>query len=295
MVKAQYDPSFSHYYDLEASFNPASVGKEQRLNVAAAYALDMAGFENNPQTMYASADMPVYFLRNRHGVGVQFMKDQIGLFTHQRLAVQYSLKKRLLKGMLGIGVQLGILNEGFDGTKVDVEDSGDPAFATTDVNGNGLDVGLGLYYVHGPWFVGTSVLHVNSPKIEMGETNELQVDPTYYLTGGYNIRLRNPFLTIKPSMLLKYDGATWRGDLTCRLVYATDKKTLYGGVACSPTNSVTFLIGGKIYGIMLGYGYELYTSALEPGNGSHELYIGYQTDINFVKKGRNKHKSVRIL
>lgn len=47
-VRAQYDPSYSHYFDMEPSFNPAAVGKQSKLNVTAAYALDMAGFEHNP-------------------------------------------------------------------------------------------------------------------------------------------------------------------------------------------------------------------------------------------------------
>ena len=55
------------------------------------------------------------------------------------------------------------------------------------------------------------------------------------------------------------------------------------------------LVGGSFHGIVLGYSYEFYTSGLNPGNGSHELFVGYQQDINLVKKGKNKHKSVRIL
>jgi len=43
VVKAQYDPSFSHYFDMETSFNPAAAGKQPKINVTAAYALDMAG------------------------------------------------------------------------------------------------------------------------------------------------------------------------------------------------------------------------------------------------------------
>ena len=39
----------------------------------------------------------------------------------------------------------------------------------------------------------------------------------------------------------------------------------------------------------------LIATGISFGNGSHELFINYQTDINLVKKGRNKHKSVRIL
>lgn len=292
---AQYDVSFSHYWDLEPYFNPGSIGKQQKLNVAAVYALSFAGFENNPRSMYVGADMPLYFLKNHHGVGVSMLNDQIGLFTHQRLAVQYAYKHRLFGGMLSAGVQLGFLSEGFDGSKLDVEDSGDPALSGSDVNGSAFDVGFGLYYTRGPWYLGLSAQHVTSPLVELGETNELQIDPTYYLTGGYNIKLRNPFLIIHPSVLVRTDGVAWRGDVSGRLVYSNDKKVLYGGLSYSPTNSVTVLVGGRFHGIHIGYSYEVYTSGISIGNGSHELILGYQADINLFKKRRNKHKSVRIL
>ncbi len=107
--------------------------------------------------------------------------------------------------------------------------------------------------------------------------------------------MRNPFLTIHPSVLLRTDGVAWRGDITGRLVYTNGKKMLYGGVGYSPDHSVTFMVGGSFHGIVAGYSYELYTSSIDPGNGSHELFVGYKIDINLVKKGKNKHKSVRIL
>lgn len=280
---------------MEPSFNPAAVGKESKLNVDVAYAMDLAGFEHNPQTMYGAADIPFYAMKAYHGAGVQFMNDRIGVFTHQRLALQYSLKMKLLKGQLGIGVQAGLLSEGLDGSKLDLEDSNDPAFSTSQVDGQGLDVAVGLYYKRGPWYVGASAQHVNAPLVELGETNELKVDPAFYLTGGYNIKLRNPLLSIKSSFLVRSDGVGYRGDVTGRLVYQYEKKTMYAGLSYSPTNSVTLLIGGVVQGIMLGYSYEYYTSAINPGNGSHELHIGYQMDINLFKKGRNRHQSVRIL
>lgn len=292
---AQYDVSFSHYWDLEPYFNPGAVGKQQKLNIAAAYAMSFAGFENNPRSMYVGADMPLYFLKNYHGVGLSLLNDQIGLFTHQRLAVQYAYKHRLFGGMISAGVQLGLLSEGFDGSKVDVEDSGDPALATSDVNGSAFDIGFGLYYSRGPWYVGVSAQHITSPLVTLGETSELQIDPTFYLTGGYNIKLRNPFLTIHPSVLVRTDGVEWRGDVSGRLVYTNDNKVLYGGVSYSPTNSVTVLVGGSFHGVHIGYSYEVYTSGISIGNGSHELIIGYQVDVNMFKNGRNKHKSVRIL
>jgi type IX secretion system PorP/SprF family membrane protein len=291
---AQYDVSFSHYFDMEPSFNPGAVGKQAKLNVNAAYALDFTGFEHNPRTMYLAGDMPVYFAKAYHGVGVQLMNDKIGLFTHQRLALQYAYKHKLAGGTVSVGAQLGFLSETFNGSKVDLGESSDPVFSMTDVSGSGIDLGLGLYYAHGPWYMGLSAQHLNAPKVEMGN-NKLAIDPTYYLTGGYNIKLRNPFITINPSVLVRTDGSAYRADITGRLVYTHEAKLMYGGVSYSPTNSVTFMFGGSFHGIIIGYSYELYTSAINPGNGSHELFVGYQTDINLVKKGKNKHKSVRIL
>lgn len=294
-VRAQYDASFSHYWALEPVFNPAAVGKEQKLNIAAAYAKSMAGFENSPATMYAGADIPLYFLRTYHGVGLQFMNDEIGLFSHKRFVLQYALKFKLFGGMISAGVNVGLLSEGFDGGSVDTETPDDPAFPSSDATGTGVDIGVGLYYSHRNWYVGLSALHLNSPSMDIGDAQTFNVDATYYLTGGYNIKLRNPFLSIHPSALVRYDGTAYRGDVTARLKYTNDKKVMYAGLAYSPTNSVTVMVGGNFHGVSLGYSYEVYTSAISIGNGSHEIFIGYQMDMNLGKKGRNKHKSVRLL
>ena len=294
-ARAQYDASFSHYWDLEPYFNPAAVGKQPKLNVVGAYAISMAGFENNPRTMYVGADMPFYLIGAYHGAGVSLLNDQIGLFTNQRIALQYAYKHKLFGGTISVGAQFGFVNEQFDGSKVDLGEAGDPAFATSDVNGNSMDLAAGLYYTHGRWYAGISAQHLTSPLVELGETNELQIDPTFYLTGGYNIKLRSPFVTIPTSVLVRTDGKAYRADVTARVVYTNDKKMMYAGVSYSPTNSVTAVIGGMFHGINLSYSYEMYTSALSIGNGSHELTVGYQTNLNLFKKGKNKHKSVRIL
>ncbi len=294
-VRAQYDPSFSHYFDMEPSFNAASVGKDSKLNINAAYNLSLAGFDNNPKTMYASAHTPFAFLKGIHGAGVLFMNDQIGLFKHTRLEVQYAPKFKFLGGVMSIGVQAGLLSENFDGSKLDIENSNDPAFVSSSVTGNSVDLSAGIYYLRGPFSAGLSVQHINAPIIDLGERNEIEVGRTYYFTSGYNIKLRNPFLTIKPSVLVRSDLVGYRADMTGRLVYTSDNRMMYMGFGYSPTNSVTLYVGGNLHGVILGYSYEYYTSGISPINGSHELFLGYQIDINLGKKGKNKHQSVRIL
>ena len=281
-AKAQYDPSFAHYWAMEPSFNPAAVGKQSKINAALAYNITFAGFENNPKTMYAAADMPLYFMKSYHGVGLQLLNDEIGLFSHKRFS-------------LGVGVQLGMLSEQFDGSKVDIENSDDPAIPTSQVTGSGMDIGVGLYYVRGPWYAGLSMLHATNPTVDLGERQTFSIDKTYYFTFGHNIKLKNPFYIIEPSLLAKTDGTAYRVDITGRLKYVNDKKMMYGGLSYSPTNSVTVMVGGMFHGICIGYSYEVYTSAISIGNGSHEVFLGYQTDIDLGKKGRNRHSSVRYL
>lgn len=295
-VWGQQEPSFAHYWAMEPSFNPAAAGKNPVINVTGSYAMGMVGFEHNPKTIYLAGDMPFFVLNAFHGVGLQLVSDDIGLFTHQRVALQYAYKHSLLGGTLSVGIQIGMLSEKFKGSGLDLEDTTDPAFTTTDVTGTALDMAVGLYYKHRHWYAGLSMSHATAPSVELGEKSILNISRTYYLTGGYNIQLRNPLFTIHPSVLARYDGTAYRVDVTARVKYEHEKKMFYAGIAYSPTNSVTALIGGKFQGISLGYSYEAYTnSAIGIGRGSHELFVGYQTTLNFGKKGRNRHQSVRIL
>ena len=293
-ASAQQDVSFAHYWALESSFNPAAIGKTSLINVTGAYAMSMAGFENNPKTMYVAGDMPFYFMNGYHGVGLQLMSDDIGLFKHQHLTAQYAYKLSLLGGTLSIGLQASMLSEKFKGSELDLRED-DPALEKTDVTGTALDLAAGLYFQHRNWYAGLSVQHAMEPEVELGEKTIIDIARTYYFTAGYNIRLHNPFFTIHPSVLARTDGVGYRVDVTARVKYSYEKRLLYAGVAYSPTNSVTALIGGNFHGISIGYSYEAYTSALSFKHGSHELFVGYQTELDLTKKGRNKHQSVRIL
>ena len=76
-ANAQQEPSFSHYWAMEPSFNPAAAGKESKLNVTGAYAMTLTGFEHNPRTMYVAGDMPFMLLNKMHGVGLQLMSVQL--------------------------------------------------------------------------------------------------------------------------------------------------------------------------------------------------------------------------
>lgn len=297
LAYAQYGASFSQYWALRSFYNPAATARDGLLDVQGAYSMQMMGYEDAPATMYAGVDVPVYFLSPRHGAGVGFLNDEAGLFSHKRIHLQYAYHLPLGKGFLSGGLRLGMISQGFDGSGVDLGESGDPSFPTSEVSGAGFDLDFGLEYRRKNWYAGFSMMHCTMPTIELGDEKlqTISIPAVYYLTGGYNIQFENPLYQIQTSAMMRTDFIGYRGDVTARLLYTGSKFHFYGGLSYSPLNSVSFLLGGKVYGVTLGYSYEMYTSGIGALNGSHELTLGYQIDLNLFKKGKNKHKSIRIL
>lgn len=296
-LKAQYDAAFTNYWALQSYFNPAASGLDGKLNIQGGYSMQLTGYENAPATMLATADMPLFFLSPRHGVGLGFMNDKIGLFANKKLYLQYAYHQPLWGGKLSIGARVGFLDETFNGGDVDLGDSGDPAFPTSEVDGMAFDLDFGLRYSHKKWYVGLSSMHLTSPTISLGDDdqNETQVSRLYYLTGGYNVRFRQPKFGLETNAIVRTDLDAWRGDVTARLTYNSEKLYMYGGLSYSPTVSVALLVGTIFHGVKIGYSYEMYTGGIGALNGTHEVVVGYQMDMNIFKKGKNLHKSIRIL
>ncbi|MBR4367356.1 MAG: type IX secretion system membrane protein PorP/SprF [Bacteroidaceae bacterium] len=292
----QMDVQFSDFTSLRSYYNPAAAGTDGLLSVHLAYSMQMAGFEDAPKTMYAGADCPIYFLSPRHGGGASLMSDNAGIFRTQKIAVQYAYNLPIgKKGRLAIGVQPSLLTETIDPKDLELDDPNDPAFPKSEISGNSFDLGAGLFFHHPKFWVGASMQHIMSPQIELGETNFFDFAPSYYFMGGCNIKLKNPFLSLQPSFMVMSDLDSWREDIQCKVTYNNEGKQFWGGVGYSPDISTTFMIGGNFQGISLGYSYQMYTNGINMANGTHEIVLSYQADLDLFKKGRNKHKAVRIL
>lgn len=298
-IKAQSDAHFAYYREVENFYNPAAMNRNTRMNVTGSLAMQMAGYTNAPVSMYIGANSVIPFGKLRNSAGVGLFNETMGLFTNRRLFFNYAYKIGVGKGWMNIGVQGGVMSEEFNGGKLQMETQNDPAFPTGQERGTVGDLGAGMLFVHGEWYVGASAQHLNFPHVEFGKTEgkttEMDIRPTLYLTGGCNIGLRNPLLSVQPSFLVESDLDFYRTDLSVRGTYQYDATLLYLGVSYSPGISVTAMVGGRIRDVLIGYAYEFYTSGVGALNGSHDLMVSWQTDVDFFKKGKNVHKSVRYL
>lgn len=307
-VSAQFDAIYSNYMELPETNNAGAVAQNDMMNLLGAYRLQWAGFSDAPVDMFFSVNTPLSISGTKHGVGLVFSSENIGLFKDQSVLLQYSYKMKLWKGVVGLGLNVGFLSQTFDFSGVDFTGNGgspiegdeyhknDDSYSSSGEgagdNALTFDAGVGAYYSDDEMFVGLSVAHLNSGTTNFGKDSaEMYVPRVFYLTGGYNIPQSNAFYTLKPSTQIRSDFSDFQMDLTCVLEY---DKRIRGGLTYRLGDAFVFLVGMDLFsGLRLGYSYDLPVSKMIVSGGSHEIYLRYSFKPEFSKK--NKYKSDRIL
>ncbi len=279
-------------------YNPAYAGAGGDLNVLALSRLQWLGIEGAPKSFFVNADMPLKIGKTNNGVGLVVFTDGIGLFRNTHVAGQYAYKHNLFGGTLSVGIQLGIVNQSFDGEKVYYPSSQfhqkeDLAIPSTQVSGMGFDINGGIYYSRKNLYAGFGVTHINKPEIQLDEYSYMFLSSTYNLIAGYNIQFSNPLYELQPSVFLKTDMQVFQADITARLQF---NKMFTGGLSWRVNESVVLLLGAQFGGFRFGYAYDYPTTPLfAKTSGSHELVVSYKIKLKKNNSGKNRHKSVRIL
>lgn len=306
---AQMDIQLSQYWAAPSYYNAGAVGQGDKLNILAGTRQQWIGIEGAPSAFWGRVDMPFKILSSHHGVGITFSSGTEGLFSNMVFGAQYAYKYKIKKSYLCIGVQAGIVNQKFDGTKVEIPSSDhhtpageDEDIPTTEIEGLSFDMGLGIYYVHPYFNVGISVTHLTEPTIRYDDSSgsgqnengfEVFVPRQFYFIAGGNIPLKNPLYEIQPSVMVSTDLNVFTAEATVRLRY---NKFFWGGVGYRWNDAVSIMAGAEYKGFILGYSYDLpVTAVLKASSGSHEVFVGYSMKLDLSDKNKTKHKSIRIL
>jgi type IX secretion system PorP/SprF family membrane protein len=304
-AQAQREAQFSQYQMALGYYNPAVAGVSGNLDVVALYRIQWMGWNNAPKTLFATANMPFRFMNKEHGVGVMFTKDEeSSLYATTNIGLQYAYLKKIGKGVLRVGVQLGMLNMSMGGdhllTPVDSlgnPGGDDPAIPTSKVTSKAFDAGLGLYYRTDQWYVGIATTHLLEPEFEEDHAYTY-MSRGYNFIGGYNIRLKNSLVELQPSVFVQTNFNTYTADITAKAVYA---KKYSAGLSWRMNenriaDAIVIMLGAVLGKIEGGYAYDIPLFTMGKGNmGSHELFLKYRLELNKPKTGKSKHKSVRIL
>lgn len=295
-ANAQWDSNISQYWAMKNFYNPSFVGQSNALESSMIHRRQWVGIKNAPVTSVVSVNMPLKLFGKEHGVGVLVNNDKLGLFSNTSFMVQYAYKF-IFKGgkVLNVGLQGGMFNVDFDASGIIIPNSGGAFDASEIPSGGGdkvVDGGLGVSWVTPNYYLGASVSHLWNPSFSLDDNYDSYIARTFYLVGGYNIKLGTPLLELQPSVFYKTDAIFHQVDLTARLNY---KRFLNGGVSWRKDDGFIFLLGFKIRNIEASYSYDLSTSEIgRVSKGTHEIFIKYSVPLSKAKK-RGALKSIRIL
>lgn len=307
-MAAQSDPQLTQYWVVPALYNPAETGTTDFLRIRGGAKLQWVGIKNAPQSFLAVADCPFQIAGKRIGVGANFVSEKLGLFQNLQANIQLSYKFKLLKGQFSIGVEGGYFNSKFKGSDIYVPDGDDyhqpddPALPTTDLTGNAFDLSAGVSYTHKYFSIGVSGLHLLEPTVELTQEGTETADThdfetllgrmLYFTTSG-NIPIKNTLFTLQPSVLVKTDLRMVVPEVTMRATY---NRFLNAGIGYRLNEAVSVMIGAEFKNFFLGYAFDYPLSKINrASSGSHEIIAGYQLKLDFSKKNRNAHRSIRLM
>lgn len=251
---------------------------------------DMEGNNINPETFFLSVDSPVEFLHG--GLGATIHQDELGYTSNVGIELDYSYHTRLWYGDLGIGFNIGFLNQVVDFGSLNPIDGTDPVLEERQGEEQDMVINfsLGAYYkVEGDYYVGvatTRMLQNQAP------TTRYYPRRHYYVMGGYHYQL-TPEYEVTPSIMVTFDGATTQFDLGSVVQY---KDKYWGGVNYRAQDAVSLIAGLYWKDFKFGYSYDLTTSRLAGAGsgGTHELMLGYCFKLE-LEKDNNKYRNTRFL
>lgn len=302
-VLSQSDSQFNHYFRMMGYYNPAYAGKTGELNAYALYRMQWLGMDGNtPRSILVGADMPWKYKKTNHGLGLVILSEKIGLDEDFYVSGQYAYKKKIGKGTLSAGLQVGLMSKSFRGDSIDFGESNehdpDDVIEKVQYDAKGLDVAFGLFYSTDKYYIGVGSTRILEPTLKLGENIERKVARGYNLTAGYNIQTKNPLIELQPSVFVQMSSLMVAGDITARVVY---NKMFNGGLGTRISdngnfNAVILYLGASIKKFQVGYAYEFPTSAISKvSSGSHEFMLTYHLNLNKKDGNKNRHKSIRIL
>ena len=113
-VFSQFEAQLSQYMFHTPTYNPASVGENQMINVSGQHRIQWIGMPGAPQTTYFTLNAPFKSGEKvTHGLGLKFLNDKIGAFTNQSAHLQYAYKRKIGNGTASLGMDLGFVSVGF--------------------------------------------------------------------------------------------------------------------------------------------------------------------------------------
>lgn len=221
-IFSQQEYSFTHYFETNSFYNPASTGSEHGQNITGLFRKQWLGYKGTPTTGGLVYEMELSDLNM--GVGGYVFTDKIGETSLTTVTANYAYNLKLNNELkLAFGIDAGADFISTDYGRMTYWDQNDELITNATASNVVPKVGLGTHLYTDVYYVGLSVprvLNFNSTDFHSINSSTIPMLVShYYLTGGYKFRINDQF-DLKTNTLLKYTkGVTPQADINATCTY----------------------------------------------------------------------------
>lgn len=306
-TQAQWEAPFSQFWTAKSYYNPSFAGETDKVQISGVYKYLWAEVTDAPKHIFLSADMPIEFLGMKHGVGIQTYSNAIGNERNSLFAIQYTSKQKVGRGVLNIGIQVGMNKLNFDAgyvrLAIDSTQNNRKTIKTNPTDKKTIDINAGISWTSKNFHIGVAAMHINQPTFftmntlsdsgnAINDSTFSKIPISYNFMSGCNITLFYP-LEIQPALFVQTNFSDTRLQTVLRGVY---NKKYSAGASWNGKEGYSFFAGVIVQEIEIGYAYDLYRSGIgKESSGSHEVSVRYRFPIDLFKRKPMPHKSIRLL
>ena len=277
--------------------NPAVAGTEPGTVLSSTYRNQWAGFSGGPSTMLLSGHRA---LPNGIGAGLILYNDDMGGAVSQsgiELTGAYSI---LLNNQDAVSFGLSMKGNQFvfDGTNLEVYQSGDESLPGTLESSFGVDFNAGMMVYGKDYYFGMAVFNLIQDKLSLaGVDDENRLVRHYHFMGSYLYNVSR-LVAIQSSALMRMTEVTSAQlDLNARAIF---NGTSWLGLGFRPQDAIVLSTGLNYGAFTFAYNYDITVGENMLSTHSHELSFGYLVPARSAfrsrpSSGRRVRSSDRIL
>lgn len=273
---AQQAPQFTFNNDFNSYVNPSYMVNDYALNVNAWHRQQWAEFEGRPISTLFNASFKVD--KAKSALGISVLWDKIGAQDNGGGFFNYAFDGKIGEHHLIPGIQMGVLYNVLDGSRLDPIQQNDPNIISGKSSGVGFDLGLSFAYRFRGLTIGLSAMNLLGSSIEFeegGTLSEYTVARNYYGLISYEGRWKH--FRFKPISFVKTDGASTQFDQFIWLGACNLNKVFDGvsaGVGYRLDDAIMAGLELAFKWFSIGYSYDFSISGLRNySTGSHEIHL----------------------
>ena len=290
LAYSQQDPQITHNMFNRFMYNPAVAGAYPEFHATLLHRNQWVGVDGAPTTSNLNAY--AYLSQIQGGVGINVINDKAGMFSAKTVTASYAYQTMLgQKHRLGMGLSFGFMQYGYDGTWVTPDNTADQFLPDANASKSVPDIGLGLYLSHPDYYIGVSATHIVPMEVDFDGVAVYNQARHYYLLGGYDYDLTDDF-SLRLNMLTKTDGVSLQTDYNINTFF---RDSHWAGISYRYEDALCFLIGFEVAnGFTFAYAFDMVTSKLSTqANGSHEVFLRYAFELDFVGRQDTRYSNLR--